>query len=404
MAKLSRKIENYLKGLSNNLMWIAGGVRPAEQSATAKEWCLDNPNTSKYIQLHPWEAINIPSRPSFGNAVAFEQAIVDNPHVDSDVLIDEMDAARKKSARTRAVAVIQRGRVFSNWGVVVAPDNCLLHDLNSGTLAGAPDAAEKAKYFGKLPPIKKVEGSVGVLASLHAKRNYFHWMIEILPKLGEFREAGLEPDRFFAHFSHSYHRDFLSLLGITPERIIPAERYSHIEAEHLIAPERLIGPMHPRSADTLYNAMAGQDWSEIENPIRKRIYVSRDKCGARKVVNETELLRKLKPLGIQRFVLEDMPLKEQIQLFQQADLVIGPHGAGLANIVFSKPSTRLVEFGTPMRPNPSMYHIACARSQDYLFYYGIPVGGAKEESDIAVDVDLVTATIASLIDEPSKPL
>ncbi|GAB5403182.1 MAG: hypothetical protein Aurels2KO_14130 [Aureliella sp.] len=402
MAKLSRKIENFSKALSNNCMWMIGGVAPAKQTSTAKDWCRANPEIAQYVSLHPWSAIDYPARPSFGNRDAFEQAIVDNPHVDSTVLLDEVLAARKKPIRHRGVASIEGGRVFSNWGVVIAPDNCLLNDLNSGTLANASDSADKAKYYGRLPPAKKVDGSVGVLASFHAKRNYFHWMIEILPKLGEFRDAQLHPERFFAHYSHSYHRDFLSLMGIEADRIIPAERYSHIQADLLLAPERLIGPMHPNSAETLHQSMADQTWSEIENPSRQRIYVSRERCGARKVTNEAELMRKLKPMGIRRVVLEEMPLKEQIQLFQQVELVVGPHGAGLANVVFSRRSTQLVEFGTPMRPNPSMYHIACARNQPYLFYCATPVGGKKEESDIAVDVDLVSATIADLLDEPIR--
>lgn len=398
MARLSRRIENFSKALGNNCMWMIGGVGPAKQTATSKDWCRANPEIAKYVSLHPWSAIDYPARPSFGNREAFEQAILDNPHVDNDVLLDEMLAARKKPIQHRGIACIDGGRVFSNWGVVISPDNCLLDDLNSGTLAGATDAEKKAAYYGRLPPVKKVEGSVGVLTSFHAKRNYYHWMIEMLPKLGEYRDARLHPDRFFAHYSHSYHRDFLSLLGIEADRIIAAERYSHIKADRLLAPQRLIGPMHPNSAETLHQSMADQSWSEIENSTRLRIYVSRNQCGARRVTNEVELMRKLEPMGFRHVVLEEMPLKEQIQLFQQAEMVVGPHGAGLANVVFSKRSTRLVEFGTPMRPNPSMYHIACARNQPYLFYYGIPVGGRKEESDIAVEVDLVAKTIAGLLD------
>ena len=39
-----------------------------------------------------------------------------------------------------------------------------------------------------------------------------------------------------------------------------------------------------------------------------------------------------------------MPWRDQIAAFRAASLVIGPHGAGLANLVFSDPGTTLIAF------------------------------------------------------------
>jgi capsular polysaccharide biosynthesis protein len=44
-----------------------------------------------------------------------------------------------------------------------------------------------------------------------------------------------------------------------------------------------------------------------------------------------ELLRKD---GFELYCLEDMSIVEQIRLFASARLVIGPHGAGLTNIIY----------------------------------------------------------------------
>ena len=41
---------------------------------------------------------------------------------------------------------------------------------------------------------------------------------------------------------------------------------------------------------------------------------------------------------------EDISFKEQISLFQNADCIVGLHGAGFANLVFCEPNTKVVEF------------------------------------------------------------
>lgn len=396
MGRHFKKIEAFFKGLRNNLRWSLNGVAPAKASTRLKLWCQGNPGVSRFIELAPWHSADYPPRPSFGDAHAFRAAILENPDTDSGVLLREMDAAAQLPEEVPAVARIQQGRIFSDWAIAFTPDDQLLSDVNFGTLAGSDDSAVP-RYHGRLPPVKRVAGCVGILASYPARRNYFHWMIDMLPKLYQFRDAGVEPDYFFTHYSHQYHRDFLSLLGIEKDRILPAEPSTHVQADELCVPRRLFGPMRTQSADFLYESMAIQPWSKTTSTDRRRIFISREHCQWRKVTNETAVVEKLAPLGFQPVVLEHLPLREQIQLFQQSDFVIGPHGAGLANVVFSPTQTRLLEFGTPFRPNPCMYHVACARGLAYRFYYGKPVDGRREESHIEVDIPTVVREVTAML-------
>ena len=43
------------------------------------------------------------------------------------------------------------------------------------------------------------------------------------------------------------------------------------------------------------------------------------------------------------YYLEEMALREQIRLFQEADLIIGNHGSGLSHLIWSKPGTKILE-------------------------------------------------------------
>lgn len=72
--------------------------------------------------------------------------------------------------------------------------------------------------------------------------------------------------------------------------------------------------------------------------------------GSRRIVNEEDVVRELRQVaerdGLDFVVFRgDSSLKETIHLFSEAKVVVGAHGGGLANIVFCKPGTVVVEIG-----------------------------------------------------------
>ena len=76
----------------------------------------------------------------------------------------------------------------------------------------------------------------------------------------------------------------------------------------------------------------------------KRIYVSR--AGRRRITNEEKVRRLLVGRGFT--VIEDQPrsLREQIGLFHEAEIVVAPHGAALANLLWCRPGTLVVELAS----------------------------------------------------------
>jgi len=47
--------------------------------------------------------------------------------------------------------------------------------------------------------------------------------------------------------------------------------------------------------------------------------------------------------GFRPVILEDISFKEQISLFQNADCIVGLHGAGFANLSFCNPGIKVIE-------------------------------------------------------------
>lgn len=118
------------------------------------------------------------------------------------------------------------------------------------------------------------------------------------------------------------------------------------------------------------------------------IYISRGGAatGVRHMRNEKEFIDDiLIPLyGSNLVIFDDSflarnkdPMKAQIELFSNARLIIGTHGAGLSNTLFARPGTNVVEFSMHPNCNRCFEYIAQSCGLNYFpcnlipsFYYG----------------------------------
>jgi len=54
-------------------------------------------------------------------------------------------------------------------------------------------------------------------------------------------------------------------------------------------------------------------------------------------------MKQLTALGFECVSLSNMRVQDQIRLFEEARIVVGPHGGGFTNIAFCRPGTRVIE-------------------------------------------------------------
>lgn len=86
-----------------------------------------------------------------------------------------------------------------------------------------------------------------------------------------------------------------------------------------------------------------------QNTYSKYIYLTRwgGEADKRLVLNETELLERSVFKKFQVVYLSKMTFMEQVYVFNNASVIIGPHGAGFTNIMFCKQPCQIIELGTP---------------------------------------------------------
>jgi capsular polysaccharide biosynthesis protein len=99
-------------------------------------------------------------------------------------------------------------------------------------------------------------------------------------------------------------------------------------------------------------------------------YVSRADAATRRVANEDEVAACLSSRGFEILTLDGMPFGEQVALFDRARIVIGPHGSGLTNILFSAGNLTLIELMPDDAVNHCFWLLASALGQNYTFLPG----------------------------------
>jgi len=124
----------------------------------------------------------------------------------------------------------------------------------------------------------------------------------------------------------------------------------------------------------------------------ERIYVARGDATVRRVANRDELQGVLDRHGINTYLPGDLSVREQVALFSRADLVVGPHGAGLTNIVFGEDLALVELFGD--KRIATFDRLAAALGHEYASVDGEGVG-----VDVRVDTSELDRTLARVLGE-----
>jgi len=223
---------------------------------------------------------------------------------------------------------------------------------------------------------------VGPIATLGQTSNYYHLLIETLPRL--LRVRSITPDVTFVTDSEipEFARDILTFAGLE-ECILINPGVIEAEKTLLCEPSPLFFP-HPENLRALS--------SDFQNKLlhggvpdlltSESIYISRSRS-SRTLENEIELEKYLLSIGFDILHLEDLSIQEQITRLRAAKVVVAPHGAGLSNIIFLHEGARVIELSTGEWWWPCFRRIAFGLELDYEFvllpaYPDAPNGRAED--------------------------
>ncbi|MGN6552557.1 MAG: glycosyltransferase family 61 protein [Verrucomicrobiota bacterium] len=256
------------------------------------------------------------------------------------------------------------------------------------------------EYF---PKIERFEGSVATLSTLHSK-NYYHWLFDVLPRLHLLEKAGVKVDRLYVENLLPFQRRTLELLGLGGDRVIDSSTVKYIQAQELVVPSvpGIPGTVPRWVCDYLRDTFVPKTHA-IKSGIMagERLYVTRSKPARRRIENEEELLPVLERHGFRTVDLEGLNFLDQVSLFANAECVLGPHGANLANITFCRAGTRVLEILSARYVNPCYWKLSLAAGCRYHYLMGDPIGNERSEwagnENMIVNVSKLTRAIEKVL-------
>ena len=242
------------------------------------------------------------------------------------------------------------------------------NEINYGRYPNTPNITINSKtrnniVFSKGTPrkLRNLNGSVlSLLTGGGGNNNYWHWLFDVLPRFGLCsRTINLNEIDYFLLPSllKKFQRETLDCLNIPKHKRISSEKFRHIKAKELIMTDHPLVTSGNATKDNLNIPNWIILWLKdnflnpdiiINKKIKNKIYIDRgdtisNHLPQRFISNEDEIKKYLLKNNFIFVKLHETKFIEQINLFHNAECIVGLHGAGFVNVVFCKPGTKIIE-------------------------------------------------------------
>ncbi|WP_435146950.1 glycosyltransferase family 61 protein [Halobaculum sp. P14] len=217
----------------------------------------------------------------------------------------------------------------------------------------------RAATNGVLPVRRTAERRLDTVVSLVGPwtHGYYHWYSDYLLRLEGLRryeaEFDVEPDVLVPPDMSTWMRQSLELAGVDEDRW-RQWRGGRVDVDRLVVPS--LRRETSLTADETgfvfspeaYRWLATQITRRVspDTDQRNRIFISREQADARRVTNRPALMEVLSERGFEKYVLEELSVEEQVQLFANAEYIVAPMGAGLTNMIYATDATVVTLYGS----------------------------------------------------------
>jgi hypothetical protein len=241
-----------------------------------------------------------------------------------------------------------RSMRIASSGTVLINDRLLL-DTDFGSVPGIADRPWKKR---------RCDVEIAVIPWSHKWATYYEFVVHILPKLCRIKEV-MDPHDFeiaklcYPLMGTPYERPYLSLLGIGDDALLNTRDNIEIVARSIVVSNLQANGRLPSPTGILALRRAFLADPPPDRGQGRRLYLSRG-GHKRRVLNEADVLRLVSSFGLEVVDPSPVSVTDQIRMFQDASLIVSPHGSALTNLVWCAPGTRVIELFTKSF-TPPMY-------------------------------------------------
>jgi len=261
--------------------------------------------------------------------------------------------------------------------------------------------------------LKKINGSVlSLLTGGGGNTNYWHWLFDVLPKLSLCsKKFDLDDIDYFLLPDHikKFQVETLDCLNIPSSKRLSSKKFRHIKAKKLIVTDHPVAISEDPTRDIMDMPIWISKWlkfkflnQNINNSKKniKKIYIDRNdptskQSTERFISNEDEIKKYLEKNNFALVKLHELKFIDQVELFYNAECIVGLHGGGFANIVFCKPKTKIIE----LRGKHSGSPIENLAKKNDLDYSSIIVDAKQDFPNQQGSIHVPVNNLANLIED-----
>ena len=201
---------------------------------------------------------------------------------------------------------------------------------------------------------------ISIVSGRDAKDNYYHWLIDVLPRLIILeKEINKNKDinLLVPDCNISYQKESIKCFFKNKKTNLVSlynNKFSQFKKIILCSNNENFEYLNYYLLSKLKKKILYQAKKKIFifNKTFEKIYISRDDArNKRSLKHDQEFENFLVKEGFKIVVLSEFSFLEQAIIFNRAKVILGLHGAGLANILFSKKKTKIIEFTSPKWPD-----------------------------------------------------
>ncbi|MER3492246.1 MAG: hypothetical protein C4323_07860 [Mastigocladus sp. ERB_26_2] len=219
----------------------------------------------------------------------------------------------------------------------------------------------------------KLEGTVAYLSN-GSPRIYGHWFIYTLPMLEVYWKFIDKQviDYYYVGEITDFKIETFAALGIEKERIVDFPCKADRSITCVI--NRKIqngGFQYPSSfgyklARNLF--LPKENYSNSKYP--KRLYVKRGQVQHRAVINDNEVIEYLESIGFEALTMDGRTIKEEAEIFYNADVIISVCGSALTNLLFIREGITVIEIFPFGYLDGHFYAVANYSKANYFYMIG----------------------------------
>ena len=250
--------------------------------------------------------------------------------------------------------------------------------------------------------------SVAVCHDQWSVENYYHWLVDTLPRLLVLRQSHpnillMLPQPLPPLEMPDYVVRTATVLGFGQH--LPVNTRQTLRAGCVLLPELTAisltqNPELIRQVrDELVAAMV-----PTHGLAGRKVYAARSASGVRRIANEAAVDALLEAAGFEKVYFEQLTFLEQVALMSETSVLLGMHGAGMTNMLFLPPGATVIEMLNADYGDPCYFRLASCLGVPYFCVPCAPTHPEQaNQSNVAVEVALLRQVLAMAMSGTAQP-